>query len=314
MPKGITSKRKEKRRSILKAVKGKVLFNEPLNKHTTFKIGGRAEIWLEPLDKTDLLEALNYCKRHRIKPFIIGAGSNLLIKESGFKGMVINLNSAEFKQIKLKGNILQAGAGIAIANLINYTVNNSLSGFEFLAGMPGTVGGAIAMNVGTHSPEDFSEQHNICDLIESIEYLDKNYRFHRTKAKSIKFSYRKSNLHNCIILSASFNLQPSNKKDIKLHIHKYLDYRRKTQDYTYPSAGCIFKNPRGVSAGFLIDACGLKGKRIGKAMFSNKHANFIINLGNASSKSVLKLIDLASCKVKEIFGVDLDPEIKIIGD
>jgi UDP-N-acetylmuramate dehydrogenase len=169
------------------------------------------------------------------------------------------------------------------------------------------------MNVGTHSPDDFSEQHNISDLLESIVALDKNFKIRNISAKKIKFGYRQSNLTGFIILSAIFKLRTSKQVDIKELMYKYLDYRKKTQDYTHPSAGCIFKNPSRISAGFLIDACGLKGKRIGDAMISTRHANFIINLNKATAESVLKLIKIATSKVREVYGVELDPEIQIIG-
>lgn len=299
---------------LLKIAKGKIIFQEPLKKHTTFKIGGSAGIWFEPKNKADLIKVLRFAKKKKIKTFTIGAGSNLLVKEKGFDGMVISLSSPFFTRINSTGVLLEAGAGAHISKIIQYCLKNSLSGFEFLSGMPGTVGGSISVNVGTHSPEDFSEMHSIAELLRSIEILDDKDRVKKVSARNIKFSYKKSSLKNVIILSAVFDLEKSNKREINRQIHKYLDYRKKTQDYGHPSAGCIFKNPRGVSAGFLIDACGLKGEKSGKAMVSKRHANFIINLGQAKAKSVLKLIKIAQKEVKNDFGIDLETEIEILGE
>lgn len=282
----------------------KVKRNQLLRNKTTFRIGGRADFFSEPNDLGELNLIVSRAKENNIPVFIIGAGSNLLISDQGVRGLVIRLSSAYFRNISLKGSCIEAGSGIALAQLIQFAKDESLSGFEFLAGIPGTLGGALAMNAGCRGK-------SIGDLAREIEVLDYAGNIKRIKSQEIKFGYRKTNLGNYIILSAVLKLKRSSKEVILHNIKEYLLKRRDSQDLTFSNAGCIFKNPKSLSAGRLIDFCGLKGKSMGGAIISEKHANFILNKGNAKAEDVLRLMSLIKARVRKKFRVNLEPEIKI---
>lgn len=285
-------------------LKGKIRLEEPLKKHTTFKIGGPARFFIEPHDIADLKLLITAAKKYKIAILVIGSGSNILINDKGVAGMVLKLNSASFRRIFIKRNCLEAGSGATLRQLIQVAAERALSGAQFLAGIPGTVGGALAMNAGAWGK-------NIGDLVQKATVMDYNGNIKVLSKKDMRFEYRKSSLSKFIILSACIKLAKKNKKEIKDNINKYLKYRRNTQAASLPNAGCIFKNPPGKSAGRLIDLCGLKGKRIGNASVSVRHANFILNRDNASSSDVLKLMELIKKKVKDKFNITLEPEIRI---
>lgn len=284
-------------------LKSKVIFNEPLKNHTTFKIGGKADFFIEPHDITDLKLLVKKIKQHKIPFFLLGAGSNILVHDKGVRGLVIHLGSPFFKKITAQGNFLQIGSAVTLKALVIAAQRYGFSGAEFLAGIPGSVGGALMMNAGIPGE-------NIGDLIKDITVMDYSGKVKKLKRQDIDFGYRSSNLANYIILSTRIELIKRNKKEIKKEIDGYLQYRRLYQDFSLPSAGCIFKNPRGKnSAGSLIDSCGLKGKRAGGAGISLRHANFIINIKDASAQDVDKLINLARKKVREKFNINLKLEI-----
>jgi len=287
-----------------KSLKGKVKTQESLKRHTTFKIGGPAKIFFEPRDIEGLRSALNLSKKNRIPILVIGAGSNILVSGNGLEAIVLRLNAPGFKKIIFKHNRLEAGSGAFLSQIVRKAGELGLSGAESLWGIPGTVGGALIMNAGVRGED-------IADLVEDVRVMDYNGNIKILNKSDIKFGYRKSDLAKYIILSATLNLVKCDKKKVKARITKYLAYRRDTQDLSLPSAGCVFKNPKGHSAGRLIDLCGLKGKRVGNACISFKHANFIVNLGNARAKDVLKLMALAKREVRRKFNIDLEPEIKI---
>lgn len=290
--------------------KGKIKFNEPLYKRTTFKIGGLAKFWAEPKDIDDLRSLLDFSKKKSLPLFFIGKGSNLLVKDEGYRGMVICLNSPYFRRIDLQDNAIFVCSGVALNNLINFTETKTLSGCEFLSGIPGTVGGALVTNTGVRKPKAC----NIGDLVEEVTIMDYNGRVKTLDKKQITFGYRSSNLSKYIILGARLKLKKGDRQNMLKNIKGFMEYRRKTQELSRPSAGCVFKNPPNRSAGKLIELCGLKGTRVGDACVSSKHANFIVNLRSAQAKDVLKLIDLVQMKVKEKFGINLEPEIKIVGE
>jgi len=287
-----------------KKLKGKVRLKEPLRNKTTFKIGGPAKFFIEPRDSTDLKLLITCAKRYKIPILVIGSGSNILISDKGVRAIVLQLNSPFFKRILYNGNFLKAGCGLSLNELIQAAREHSLSGVEFSAGIPGTVGGALSMNAGAWGK-------NIGDLVESAEVMDYNGKIKILNKKDIKFGYRKSSLRKFMILSVCIKLTKKNRKEIKGNINKYLAYRRNTQDVSLPNAGCIFKNPPGKFAGRLIDLCGLKGGRRGNAFVSWRHANFILNQGNAHASDVLKLMNLIKNRVKQKFNIKLEPEIKI---
>lgn len=287
-----------------RVLKGKVKIKEPLKDHTTFKIGGPAKYFVEPKDIADLRLLLNLLKKYKMPFLVIGAGSNILVSDKGINALVLHLNSPYFKRINFKDNFLLGSSGVMLNQIVRATEWHGLSGAEFLAGIPGTLGGALVMNAGAH-------KQCIGDLVENVMVMDYNGNIKILNKKDIKFQYRQSNLSKYIILSASLKLIKKNKQEIKNKINRYLDYRKHKLDLSYPSAGCIFKNPPGYYAARLIDSCGLKGKRIRDAFISTKQANFILNLKNARARDVLQLMDLMKRKVKDKFDITLEPEIKI---
>jgi len=289
-----------------KKLKGKISFNEPLSKHTTFKIGGQCCYFIEPKDADDLKLALSLLKKYKIPFLIIGAGSNILVSDKGLSGAVLHLGAPGFKKMIFKGGTIEAGAGCHLQRLINAAANKGLCGYELLSGIPGSVGGALVMNAGAGK-----DKASFSDLVEKVTIMDYNSNIKVLSGKQLKFNYRKSNLSKYIVLSVRIKFNQGNKKESVGKIREYLAYRRGMQDLAHHSAGCIFKNPAGVSAGKLIDACGLKGSSVGRASISPKHANFIINRGGAGSDDVIKLIALARRKVKNKFNIDLKTEIQI---
>ncbi|TRZ96389.1 UDP-N-acetylmuramate dehydrogenase [bacterium] len=289
-----------------KDLKGKVRQGELLKRHTTFKIGGPAKLFIEPLDRDDLKSLLTLKKRYKIPLLLIGAGSNILVSSKVINAVVVRLSSPFFKKISFCGNILEAGSGTLLRDAILAAARRGLSGGEFLAGIPGTLGGALVMNAGMGN-SDFS----IGDLVESIEAMDYHGKVIRLTKKDIKFGYRCSNLTKYIILSVRLRLARRTKRQAMGKIKEYWLCRRLVQDLSSPNAGCIFKNPPGYSAGRLIDSCGLKGRKAGGARISLKHANFILNDHQADSADVLRLMQLVGKQVKAKFKVNLEPEIKV---
>lgn len=288
----------------LKSLNKKVKTKVKLAGFTSFKIGGPARFFLEAKNIKGLQEALFFAKHTGIPVFILGSGSNILVSDSGLDGIVIKLSGKVFKEIRSKGVYLESGAGIKLNQLILYAKNNGLSGLEFLTGIPGTLGGALAGNAGAWGK-------SIGEQVRDVRVLDHNGKPGLLKARKLKFAYRKSNLDKYVIVSAKLKLRKQDKDAIALRMREYLLQRNKTQGNNLPSAGCIFKNPDKYTAGRLIDACGLKGKLRGGAVISNSHANFILNKGKAKSKDILFLMDLMQKRVKARFKVNLKPEIKI---
>ncbi len=272
--------------------------------HSTFKIGGPAKYYLEPRDTRQLKLLLKSLNRDKIPILVIGAGSNILIDDNGIQALVLRLNSPCFRRISLDHHRLSAASGVSLSQIVKVSQRKGLSGLEFLSGIPGTLGGALAMNAGI--PE-----RNIGDLVENVRVMDYRGKIKTLNKEEIKFGYRTANLSKYIILNAQLKLVNKDKQEIKNSIKKYLNRRKSTQDLSSVSAGCIFKNPKGNQAGRLIDLCGLKGKIIGDACISRIHANFILNLGNATARDVLRLMDLAKRQVKKKFNITLEPEIKI---
>ncbi len=290
---------------MLENIRGRVRYNERLKEHTSFKIGGAVKFFIQPKDLADLKTALAELRENKVRPYIIGNGSNILAFDGRLDLGVINLSAAYFKRIRRSGNKIVAAAGVALKDLLSFSRDKSLSGLEFLAGIPGSLGGALIMNAGSYGQ-------SIGSLVTQIKVIDYNNRIKILKKKDFDFNYRSSNLANCIILEAHLKLSKARKKDIAERIKEHIALRSKSQDYRYPSCGCFFKNPKGNSAGRLIDLCGLKGRQIGGAAISDRHANFIINVRNAKSEDVLKLMSLAIKRVQDKFNINLEPEVKIL--
>lgn len=298
-------------RELKKIVKGRLKFNEPLSKHTTWKVGGCAEALAEPNDLADLTRIIKFSYKNKLPLLVIGAGSNLLICDKGIKGIVLRLSKACFKNIGFKGNFVLAGCGLGLNRLVNLTKNKGLSGVEFLSGIPGTLGGALVMNAGIKDA-------SISDLVKEVTAIDLSARKKVFKKSSIKFAYRSSNLAGYIVLSAKLKLKPQRKEDIESIIRKLASYKKNIQDLKSRNAGCVFKNPlnnsaKHLTAGKMIDICGLKGRRIGGAEVSRIHANFILNKNRAKASDIFKLMSLIQKRVKQKFNVLLKPEVKLIG-
>jgi len=292
--------------------------NVSLKKSSTFKIGGKARYFFAATKKEDLIKSIKLANDFKLPFFVLGNGSNLLISDKGFKGLMIKIKN---QKSKIKHNLIYTEAGTLLSQLVALALKNNLTGLEWAVGIPGTLGGAIYGNAGAFG-------RSMPDIIKEVEVYDiKNKRIEIFKIKNCKFSYRESIFKknkNLIIISAILNLKKGNEKKIRQKIREHLIHRVKTQPLNFPSIGSIFKNPaperssvRGrsinFSAGELIEKCGLKGRKIGDVKISEKHANFIINLGKGKAGDVVKLINLIKKKVKEKFGVNLEEEIIYLG-
>ena len=290
-------------------LKARVRFNEPLSNHTTLRIGGPAEVWVEPKDIGQLRQILCRCVKEQIPYLVVGRGSNILFSERGFRGIVICLNSRAFTKMEIKTQAyISCGAGLDLSKLISQAQKRGLGGLEFLAGIPATAGGALIMNAG-------NTKDNIASLVESVTVMDRRGVTRVLKKKQLIFGYRRSNLDRYIVLEAQLRLTKSSPKKVKEQILENLSKKRETQDLTARSAGCIFKNPHPrhrLAAGQMLEACGLKRRRKGGGEISAKHANYIINRNSAQACDILYLINLAQREVRKKFGVLLEPEIKII--
>jgi UDP-N-acetylmuramate dehydrogenase len=282
----------------------KVKLQEPLRAHTSFKIGGPAQFFARPLVTRHLQDLVLSAKKNRIPVFVIGAGSNVLISDRGIQGLVIKFNSPFFSRFSLDGERIWAGCGLRLAELIQQAKESDLSGVEFLSGIPGTLGGAAVMNAGAWGK-------CIGDLIEVVEVMDSKGKINILHKSDLEFKYRESTLSKYFVLSVCLKLTKNKKERIQENIGKFMGNRLKSQDLSLPNAGCVFKNPDGGSAGRLIDMCGLKGRRIGGARISDRHANFILNEKNACANDILELMKLVKKEVRNKFNIKLEPEIKI---
>lgn len=281
--------------------------NVSLENHATFRIGGKAKYFFVAKSKEDLIKAVKTAKKFKLPFFVLGGGSNILISDKVFKGMVIKNEARKFK---IKGKKIIAESGVILNRVVESAVKAGLAGLEEGSGIPGTLGGAVYGNSGWPKGK-----WAIGDFVEKAEILLSDGKVKKVDKKWFNFEYRESKLKKLknkpIILEVVLKLKKSNRRDLEKKRREIFKIRSKKIPSGF-SAGSIFKNPLGHYAGQLIDQCGLKGKKIGRAKISEKHANFIINLGEAKSKDVLKLIKLAKQKVKNKFGIVLEEEIRII--
>ena len=285
-----------------------VKLNEDMSKHTTFKIGGNAEVYINVLHIEGLIDILSRCKTNEVPYMIIGKGSNLLVSDKGIDGVVIHLDG-DFNRIKvLDERTIYCGAGVSLAKLCNFACEKSLSGLEFAWGIPGSVGGAVYMNAGAYGGE-------MKDVVEFVHHINEDNTIERFDTDKLEMSYRHSVYchHNYVITGVALRLQPDSQVEIRKRMDEYMQRRKDKQPIEYPSAGSVFKRPQGYYAGTLIQQAGLKGKCIGDAQVSEKHAGFIINTGKATCKDVTALIKYVQRTVKNGFGVDLECEIKTVG-
>jgi UDP-N-acetylmuramate dehydrogenase len=289
-------------------------YNELLSKHTSFKIGGPAYCWAQLENPKSILETISFAKSKNKKFSVIGKGTNLLVKDEGFDGVIICLGKSFEKIQKVGEEIIEIGGGLSAAKLVKSALSLGLGGCEFLTGIPGNMGGLIFMNAGVRSPEDPAKFDEIKNILINVEVLDSSSgEIKILNAKDIDFQYRYSGLDGKIILGARLKLKKDKKESIKNRIEAFSKKREWFTEIGFRNAGSVFKNPEpGRSAGLLIESCGLKGRRIGNAEISRIHANIIVNLGMASSNDVLGLIDLARESVKRKFGINLELELKIL--
>ena len=280
--------------------------NESLKKHTTYGIGGPADLMIFPKSKQDLIKVIEIINDNKIQLTILGSGSNVLVSDNGIRGAVISLKNS-LKQIEVDDNILYAECGTMLGKIVKHAVKNNLIGLENLNGVPGTLGGALTMNAGAWGGE-------ISENLIHVEVINSKSEIQKIQKKDLNFSYRQSSFNkDDILLSAKFNLKKADKDIIKENFIEAQSGRKKSQPLNKRSAGSLFKNPKNNSAGKLLDEAGLKGFSIGDAKISEKHANFFINDGDATSKDMLMLIKKAHKEVKDKFNVNLSLEVKLMG-
>ena len=297
----------KKLESDLKKIGSDYIINEPMSKHTTFGIGGPVDFLILPLDNSQIPDIIKSINLNKINSIFLGSGSNILVSDKGIKGAVISLKKSS-KNIIFEDSTVLVDSGVMLSALVQEIHKKNITGFETLMGVPGTLGGALVMNAGAFG----SEISNNLIFVETINILGQKKKYN---VDEIDFEYRKSNFpKNEIIINALFNC----KKGLKSNINDKRDIaskqRKTTQPLTYRSAGSIFKNPKENAAGYLIDKAGLKGLQIGGAKISEKHANFIVNLGNAKSTDVLELIDIIKKKIYQMYKIKLELEIKVLGE
>lgn len=286
---------------------GSVLIDEPMKKHTSFKIGGPADIMILPKTIEEVTSVINICRNESIDYFIIGNGSNILVRDKGIRGIVIKL-SEYLNKVEVNGDKIIAQSGALLSVVSKFALENSLTGLEFASGIPGSLGGAVAMNAGAYGGE-------MKDVISNVKCLDKEGNLVEYSNEELNFEYRYSRVQKeeLIVLEVEMILSKGNYDDIKSTMNELAYKRNLKQPLHLPSAGSTFKRPKGYYAGKLIEDAGLKGLRMGNAQVSDKHSGFIVNLGNATAEEVINLIRVVQKVVYDKFGVNLEPEVKILG-
>lgn len=285
-----------------------ILWDEPMSRHTSFKIGGSADALVMPRSEEELMRVVSYCQGFQLPYYIIGQGTNLLVRDGGVRGVVIKLASP-LDSIAFDGLQVEAGAGATLRDLSWRAMEKGLSGLEFACGIPGSVGGAVCMNAGAYDGE-------MKDVVVSVRVLNEKGIVEVWDASRINFGYRSSALQGSqsIVLSATFTLKPDSPEAIRARMEDYDRRRQSRQPLDLPSAGSVFRRPPGRFVGPMIEGLGLKGYRVNDAQVSEKHAGFIVNRGQAKAADVLKLVEIIREKVMEKFQVWLELEIKVIGE
>jgi len=293
-------------------LKGKILYQVSLSRYTSLHVGGIADIMIYPANVQELQTVINYSRKHAMPYCIMGRGTNLLIKDGGIRGIVIKLsrccNTIKVTETAPGQIILTAGAGVSLTRLLTFALKGSLSGLEFLSGIPGSLGGALAMNAGAQGKEMKDVTDTITLLTHQAEVIEHN-------SGELRFNYRSLALsRGTVILKAVLRMKQSTRKILLDRIEKINRWRRRVQPLNLPSAGSVFKNPPGRSAGQLVEQAGLKGFTLGNAQVSDKHANFIVNRGGATAGDILLLMDIMQNRVFQATGIELEPEICIAGE
>ncbi|MGZ6525458.1 MAG: UDP-N-acetylmuramate dehydrogenase [Tumebacillaceae bacterium] len=286
---------------------GTVTFDEPLSKHTSWRIGGPADVFVQPTESEHLVRIMHLTHQHGIPWYVIGKGSNLLVRDGGVRGVIIKL-ADNFADLTINGNTLTAQGGRSFVSAANHAIRHGLSGLEFATGIPGTVGGAVMMNAGAHGGE-------VKDALIDCHVLTPQGELLHLSQEDLRFSYRYSILKDrpMLVVDASFALQPGDVQEMSERVRNWAKRRQTTQPLAMPSCGSVFRNPEGTHSGALVEQAGLKGTRIGGAQISELHGNFIVNTGGATAKDVLQLIELVQRTILEKYGHDLHPEVRIVG-
>lgn len=286
----------------------KVRINEPMNRHTTFRIGGPADYFLLPSSSEEVKGILEICKEESLQYFILGNGSNLLVSDEGYRGVIIQLYR-NYGGLTVEGTEIRAGAGVLLSQIAATARNESLTGFEFAGGIPGTLGGAVVMNAGAYGGE-------LKDVLKEAVVMDREGNIFTVPVEKLAMGYRTSLVKTAgyLVLEAVISLKKGSQEEIRDTMKDLADRRISKQPLEYPSAGSTFKRPEGYFAGKLIMDAGLRGYQVGGAQVSEKHCGFVINKGNATAADVCRLMVDVQAKVQEQFGVTLEPEVKFLGD
>ena len=285
-----------------------ILLEEPMHKHTTFRVGGPAEVFVTVENKEQLEKIIKYLNLVERPYFILGNGSNLLVGDKGYRGVIIRLGG-EFNTLKTEGTLLTAGASVLLSAAARAAMENGLTGMEFASGIPGSIGGGVKMNAGAYDGE-------MRQIVESVQVMYKDGSILDLDNETMEFGYRNSVIKNrpYVVLQVSLRLQPGNREEILARMNELAARRKEKQPLEFASAGSTFKRPEGYFAGKLIMDSGLRGARIGGAQISEKHCGFVINDGTATAADIAELIQEVSETVNEKFGVTLEPEVILLGD
>jgi UDP-N-acetylmuramate dehydrogenase len=285
---------------------GTVKYQEPLSRHSTYRIGGPASIHFLPSTPEAVAGATAWAKQHKIPVLVLGLGSNVLIRDGGFRGLVIQIGKG-LDAISHRAGTWKVGAGLPTPLLARRTAEEGYAGVQRLIGVPGSVGGAVFMNAGAHGQD-------MASALISATVLDPKGKIVDKSRKEIPFTYRRSGLDGHIVLGCALRLEQDEPERLKTELGMLLRRRREGTPFDQPCCGSVFQNPQETTAGRLVDRCGLKGRRVGGAEISKVHANYIVNVGNASADDVLKLIDIARTAVFKEFGIELELEVKVLGE
>ena len=286
---------------------GKVLTEEPMSRHTSFQIGGPADLFVQPATGEEVREAIRLAKKVQVPFFVVGNGSNLLVSDDGFRGMILQIGR-NLQEITVEGNEIHAEAGALLSRVARTALEHGLTGMEFAAGIPGSLGGAVAMNAGAYGGE-------MKDILTEVEVLTPEGERKVLTLDELELAYRHSCIFekNYIVLSAHLHLGEGDKDAIRNRMDELARARREKQPLEFPSAGSTFKRPEGYFAGKLIQDAGLKGYTVGGAQVSEKHSGFVVNCGGATAEEVLFLIRQVQKKVKAQLGVTMEPEVRMVG-
>ncbi len=288
--------------------KDSILIDEPMSRHTTFRVGGPADFFVTPKAKEEVRDVIRICKEAGMPYYIIGNGSNLLVSDAGYRGVIVQIYK-EMNEVKVEGDLVKAQAGALLSGIAAKALWAELSGFEFASGIPGTIGGACVMNAGAYGGE-------MKDVLESVTVLTGEGKIIELGRNELELGYRTSVIakKGYIVLGAVLKLERGDGEKIKTYMDELKEKRVTKQPLEYPSAGSTFKRPEGYFAGKLIEDAGLRGFQVGGAQVSEKHCGFVINRDHATAADIMELMRQVQIRVKENSGVDLEPEVKRLGD